>query len=35
VNERFPNGMDWPGDWSGGADEVCGCQCEIEVVREV
>ena len=35
VDERFPNGLDWPGDWSGGPDEVCGCQCEIEVVREV
>lgn len=32
YDERFPNGMDWPGDWSGGPDEVCGCQCEIGLV---
>ena len=32
IDERFPNGMEWPGDWSGGPDEVCGCQCEIELV---
>ena len=30
--ERFPNGMDWPGDWTGGPDEVCGCQCEIALI---
>jgi hypothetical protein len=35
VEERFPNGMEWPGDWSGGPDEVCGCQCTIEVIRDL
>ena len=34
-DETFPNGMDWPGDWSGGADEVCGCQCTIDIVRRI
>jgi hypothetical protein len=34
-DERFPNGLEWPGDWSGGPDEVCGCQCTIEIVRAV
>ena len=34
FDERFPNGMEWPGDWSGGPDEVCGCQCEIELVYD-
>ena len=32
ANDRFPNGMDWPGDWAGGPDEVCGCQCTIELI---
>lgn len=35
IEERFPNGMEWPGDWSGGADEVCGCCCTISVSRSV
>lgn len=35
VEERFSNGMEWPGDWSGGPDEVCGCQCTIEVIRDL
>lgn len=35
FDDRFPNGMQWPGDWSGGPDEVCGCQCEIELVFDV
>lgn len=34
FDERFSNGMEWPGDWSGGPDEVCGCQCEIELVYD-
>ncbi len=33
-DERFSNGMEWPGDWAGGPDEVCGCQCTIELVYE-
>jgi hypothetical protein len=35
VEEKFPNGMEWPGDWAGGPDEVCGCQCTIEVIRDL
>lgn len=29
IRERFPNGMRWPGDPAGGADEVAGCQCSV------
>ena len=32
-DEKFPNGMEWPGDWAGGPDEVCGCQCTIDLVE--
>lgn len=35
IDEKFGNGMDWPGDWAGGPDEVCGCQCTIEVIRDL
>lgn len=35
IDERFSNGMDWPGDWAGGPDEVCGCQCTIMVSRTI
>jgi hypothetical protein len=35
VDDRFSNGMQWPGDWAGGPDEVCGCQCEIALVYDV
>lgn len=31
VDEPFSNGMDWPGDPSGGADEVAGCECAVDV----
>lgn len=31
ISEKFSNGMDWPGDPVGGADEVSGCECEIEL----
>lgn len=31
VDEPFSNGMDWPGDPAGGADEVAGCQCDVEI----
>ena len=33
ISETFSNGMEWPGDWSGGPDEVCGCQCTVAVSR--
>lgn len=29
IGEKFSNGMDWPGDPDGGADEVANCQCSI------
>lgn len=32
YGEKFSNGMQWPGDWAGGPDEVCGCQCTIELI---
>ena len=35
IDERFSNGMNWPGDWAGGPDEVCGCCCTISVVRTI
>lgn len=31
INEAFPNGMNWPGDPSGGADEVAGCNCDVQI----
>ena len=31
IDDRFSNGMEWPGDWVGGPDEVCGCQCTVAV----
>lgn len=31
VGEDFSNGMRWPGDPEGGADEVAGCMCGLEV----
>lgn len=31
IDETFSNGMDWPGDPAGGADEVAGCQCDVEI----
>ena len=27
----FPNGMAFPGDWSGGVDAVAGCQCLLQL----
>lgn len=32
VGERFSNGMDWPGDFEGGADEVAGCKCSLTIL---
>jgi HK97 family phage portal protein len=31
INEPFSNGMNWPGDPSGGADEVAGCNCDVQI----
>lgn len=31
IEDTFSNGMNWPGDPSGGADEVAGCMCGVEV----
>jgi hypothetical protein len=30
VGEPFSNGMDAPGDFSGGVDEVAGCTCSLD-----
>lgn len=35
IEDKFSNNMEWPGDWAGGPDEVCGCQCTIEVSRSI
>lgn len=29
LGELFSNGMDGPGDYAGGADEVAGCNCDL------
>lgn len=31
IDDNFSNGMAWPGDPVGGADEVAGCQCDLEI----
>lgn len=31
IDEPFSNGMAWPGDPAGGADEVASCQCGVEI----
>lgn len=31
ISDNFSNGMAWPGDPVGGADEVSGCVCELEM----
>jgi hypothetical protein len=31
VSEDFSNGMAWPGDPVGGADEVANCTCDLEI----
>lgn len=33
VGERFSNGMAYPGDPEGGADEVAGCMCSLVINR--
>lgn len=30
LNEQFSNGMNGPGDFNGGGDEVAGCTCDLE-----
>lgn len=30
IRERFSNGMRWPGDPAGGADNNAGCMCSVE-----
>ncbi|WP_168223151.1 phage portal protein [Pseudarthrobacter sp. NIBRBAC000502770] len=34
LNEPFSNGMNGPGDFSGGADEVAGCSCDLQFSKE-
>ncbi|MDN4645368.1 phage portal protein [Arthrobacter sp. PsM3] len=34
LNEVFSNGMNGPGDFSGGADEVAGCTCDLQFSKE-
>lgn len=31
VSEKFSNGMLWPGDWDGGAENVSNCKCTITI----
>jgi HK97 family phage portal protein len=31
INQRFSNGLKWPGDPAKGPDEVAGCMCSVEV----
>ena len=31
IDDVFSNGMKWPGDSAGGADEVAGCNCGLEI----
>lgn len=31
IDDVFSNGMNWPGDPAGGADEVAGCMCGVEI----
>lgn len=31
IDDVFSNGMKWPGDSSGGADEVAGCNCGLQI----
>jgi hypothetical protein len=32
VDRLFSNGMDWPGDPDGGADEVANCRCSMTIL---
>lgn len=31
LSDNFSNGMAWPGDPAGGADEVAGCLCDLDI----
>ena len=31
IDDVFSNGMKWPGDSAGGADEVAGCNCGLQI----
>ena len=32
IDEPFSNGLNWPGDDVGPADETCGCNCSTEII---
>ena len=32
IDEPFSNGLNWPGDDMGSADETCGCNCHCDIV---
>ncbi|MFC9966332.1 hypothetical protein ACFVH4_19055 [Nocardia ignorata] len=32
MDEKFPNGLRWPGDKKGGADETAGCKCSMTFI---
>jgi HK97 family phage portal protein len=34
IRDKFSNGLKWPGDPNGSADEVAGCQCTVEFFGE-
>lgn len=34
IDDKFSNGMNWPGDPAGGGDEVAGCTCDVTVTIE-
>lgn len=34
IDEPFSNRMDWPGDPTGGAENVANCRCRVEVIIE-
>lgn len=31
LDENFSNGLAWPGDAAGGADEIAGCNCDMSI----
>lgn len=33
LDDVFDNGMRWPGEWSGGAENVANCMCELRFGR--
>jgi hypothetical protein len=34
IRENFSNGLRWPGDSRGSADETAGCQCSVEFLGD-